>query len=219
MIEHLNFGAALLLGLLGSTHCLGMCGGIAATIGLHTPQNRLSLLLTYNAGRIISYMLAGAIVGSVGILVKEGAFAIALRTMAALLLIAMGLYVANWWKGLVHIERLGHRLWRFIQPSAGKLLPVKNLPQAMLLGFFWGWLPCGLVYSTLIWSATASNSIDSALLMAGFGLGTLPAMLTTGLLATQVKTLLSQRSVQTVSGIMIIAFGIYTLPLHAFTGH
>lgn len=219
MIEHLNFGAALLLGLLGSAHCLGMCGGIAATIGLNTPQNRISRLVAYNLGRITSYVLAGAIVGSFGILIKDGALAVGLRTLAALMLIAMGLYVANWWKGLVHVERLGQRLWRVIQPSAGKLLPVKTLPQALLLGFFWGWLPCGLVYSTLIWSATAASSMESALLMAGFGLGTLPAMLSTGLLAAQVKALLGHRYVQSVAGIMIIAFGVYTLPIHALTGH
>ena len=81
-----------------------------------------------------------------------------------------------------------------------------------MLGSIWGWLPCGLVYSTLIWSASAADWQTSALLMAGFGLGTIPAMLVTGLLARQLQGFLQHRLTQAVAGLCIISFGIYTLP-------
>jgi sulfite exporter TauE/SafE len=213
--ESLSLTTAVFLGLLGSAHCLGMCGGIAATMAMGPQNTRIPNLIGYNMGRLISYALAGALVGSIGILVKDSTLAIVLRSIAGLLLITMGLYVAQWWKGLVHVEKLGNKLWSVIRPTASKLLPVKNVKQALLLGFFWGWLPCGLVYSTLIWAATAQDALQSSSLMLAFGIGTLPAMLTTGLLAKQVKTLLANRNVQHLAGLLIILFGFYTIPINA----
>ncbi|MGY8869453.1 MAG: sulfite exporter TauE/SafE family protein [Pseudomonadales bacterium] len=218
MTESLSISTAILLGLLGSAHCLGMCGGIAATIALGQKRSRIPNLIGYNFGRLISYALAGALVGSLGILIKDSTLAIALRTLAGLLLITMGLYVAQWWKGLTQVEKLGSKLWSLIRPAASKLLPVKNIKQALLLGFFWGWLSCGLIYSTLIWAATAQDPIQSASLMFAFGVGTLPAMLSTGILAKQMQTLLANRNVQHIAGLMIILFGLYTIPFNGIIG-
>jgi len=189
-----------------------MCGGIASSIALTSNANKTRSLLFYNFGRISSYATAGAILGSLDYLFRHGAMEIYLRLFAALMLIAMGLYVAQWWRGLTKIETLGHKLWRFISPAASKLLPVSNLRQAFTLGIFWGWLPCGLVYSTLIWSSAANSSTQSALLMLFFGLGTLPAMMTTSLLAKHLKSLLSRRISQQISGAAIVAFGLYSIP-------
>jgi len=104
-----------------------------------------------------------------------------LRVVAALLLIAMGLYLAGWWSGLTRIEALGRGLWRYIQPLTRRFMPVTSLPRALLLGGLWGWLPCGLVYSTLLWAASQGDALDSAALMLAFGLGTLPVLLATGI--------------------------------------
>lgn len=218
MTDSLSLTAALLLGLLGSAHCIGMCGGIAASLALSEHPDRSLHLLAYNLGRLCSYALAGALLGGAGILVKGELVSLLLRSLAGLLLIAMGLYVAQWWKGLTHVEQLGSRLWALIRPAAGRLLPVRHLSQALLLGIFWGWLPCGLVYSTLIWAATSQAPLHSAMLMFTFGIGTLPAMLTTGLLARQVQQLLARRSVQSIAGSLIILFGLYTLPINALLG-
>lgn len=219
MIDTLSYSTAFLLGLLGSAHCLGMCGGIAATIGMGNQNSRILHLFGYNLGRIFSYVIAGVLIGSLGVLLKDSFLAFLLRSLAGLMLIAMGLYVAQWWQGLTKVELLGNRLWSFIRPAASKLLPVKTLPQALLLGFFWGWLPCGLIYSTLIWSSSAQSNLQSGLLMLAFGLGTLPAMLTTGLLAKQISAILRNTRIQQASGILIILFGIYTLPINALIGH
>ncbi|WP_296060668.1 sulfite exporter TauE/SafE family protein [uncultured Amphritea sp.] len=215
MTEPLSALTALLLGLLGSAHCLGMCGGISSAVAMgidRKNQQPALLLLGFNAGRIASYTLAGALLGSIGWLIRSPEVSLFLRSLAGVILVLMGLYVAQIWKALAYLEKQGNLLWRHIQPLSRKLLPVSNWPQAVALGALWGWLPCGLIYSTLIWSATASDWKTSALLMACFGLGTVPAMLATGLLASQVQSLLKNRKAQTVAGLLIIVFGLYTIP-------
>ncbi|WP_027592931.1 sulfite exporter TauE/SafE family protein [Pseudomonas sp. LAIL14HWK12:I7] len=219
-------GSALILGLLGGGHCLGMCGGLMGALTLAIPPEqrgrRLQLLLAYNVGRILSYACAGLLVGLAGWAVASSPAALALRVVAALLLIAMGLYLAGWWSGLTRIEALGRGLWRHIQPIASRLLPVSSLPRALLLGALWGWLPCGLVYSTLLWAASQGNAGYSAALMLAFGLGTWPVLLATGLAAERVSSLLRRRSVRMAGGLLVILFGLWTLPgphQHWLMGH
>ncbi len=214
MTEALALPTAFLLGLLGGTHCLGMCGGIATTVSLSAPSGfkGFSFLLGYNGGRVISYAIAGAILGSLSWLIENPSIQLVLRTFAGLMLISMGLYIAQWWQGLTKVELAGGVIWKHIQPLASRLLPIKSLPQAIALGFFWGWLPCGLVYSTLIWSSAASDWYLSAQLMAAFGLGTLPTMLLTGLLAQQVKQVLQMSLTKHISGCIIMLMGAYTIP-------
>ena len=219
-------GSALVLGLLGGGHCLGMCGGLMGALTLAIPPEqrgrRLRLLLAYNLGRIFSYASAGLLLGLLGWAVASSPAALALRVVAALLLIAMGLYLAGWWSGLTRIEALGRRLWRHIQPVASRLLPVSSLPRALLLGALWGWLPCGLVYSTLLWAASQGNAGYSAALMLAFGLGTWPVLLATGLAAERVNALLRRRSVRVAGGVLVMLFGIWTMPgphQHWLMGH
>lgn len=208
--------SALVLGLLGGGHCLGMCGGLMGALTLAIPPEqrgkRLRLLLAYNLGRILSYALAGLLIGLAGWAVANSPAAFALRVIAALLLIGMGLYLAGWWSGLTRVEALGRGLWRHIQPYASRLMPVTSLPRALLLGALWGWLPCGLVYSTLLWSASQGDAFDSALLMLAFGLGTWPVLLATGLAAERLTTLLRRRGIRVIGGVMVILFGLWTMP-------
>ncbi|WP_122581785.1 sulfite exporter TauE/SafE family protein [Pseudomonas viridiflava] len=218
--------SALVLGLLGGGHCLGMCGGLMGALTLAIPREqrarRMQLLMAYNLGRIVSYAIAGFFSGVVGWAVANSPGATTLRVVAALLLIAMGLYLAGWWSGLTRVERLGRGLWRYLQPFATRLLPISSIPRALLLGALWGWLPCGLVYSTLLWAASQGNAIDSALLMLAFGLGTWPVLLATGLAAERTTALLRRRSVRTTGGVLVILFGLWTLPgphQHWLMGH
>jgi len=219
-------GSALVLGLLGGGHCLGMCGGLMGALTLAIPPEqrgrRLRLLMAYNLGRILSYACAGLLLGLAGWALASSPAAMALRVMAALLLIAMGLYLAGWWSGLTRIEALGRGLWRHIQPAASRLMPVSSVPRALLLGALWGWLPCGLVYSTLLWAASQGNAGYSAALMLAFGLGTWPILLATGLAAERVNAVLRRRSVRMAGGVLVMLFGIWTLPgphQHWLMGH
>ncbi|SDF66024.1 sulfite exporter TauE/SafE family protein [Phytopseudomonas seleniipraecipitans] len=218
--------SALILGLLGGGHCLGMCGGLMGALTLaiapEPRQQRLRLLLAYNAGRILSYTLAGLLLGLAGWAVASGPLATALRGIAGALLIVMGLYLAGWWGGLTRIEALGRGLWRNIQPITRRVMPVTTASRALLLGGLWGWLPCGLVYSTLLWAASQGNAWHSAALMLAFGIGTLPVLLATGLAAERLKHLLSRRGVRMAGGLLVMLFGLWTLPgphQHWLMGH
>jgi sulfite exporter TauE/SafE len=218
--------SAFILGLLGGGHCLGMCGGLMGALTLAIPLEqrgrRLRLLLAYNLGRVLTYAATGLLVGVLGWAVASSPGATGLRVAAALLLIAMGFYLAGWWNGLTRIEQLGRGLWRLIQPIAGRLLPVSTVPRALLLGGLWGWLPCGLVYSTLLWAASQGNAAHSALLMLAFGLGTWPILLATGLAAERSTALLRKRGVRVAGGLLVILFGLWTLPgphQHMLMGH
>ncbi|MDJ0876981.1 MAG: sulfite exporter TauE/SafE family protein [Halieaceae bacterium] len=205
--------AALTLGLLGSSHCLVMCGGISAALGMGTAsQHRYWLLLLFQFGRIITYMLLGAGLGAAvgSITGLSDTLMPLLRILSGALLIAMGLYVANVWAGLTWLERGGQALWRHIEPLARSRLPVQHSVDALAVGLYWGFLPCGLIYTALAWTATTADWQQSALLMGAFGLGTLPAMLATGVAAQRIMGLLGKRGLRRVAGILLVVAGAWT---------
>ena len=108
----LTFGAALIVGLLGSSHCLGMCGGIVSALNMGIadnlgarPRSIFGYQLAYNMGRIGSYVLVGLAAGSLGAgLAKLGVSPLAGRLFAAFFMVALGLYLANWWRGLALLD-------------------------------------------------------------------------------------------------------------------
>jgi sulfite exporter TauE/SafE len=114
--------------------------------------------LIYNTGRLLSYAFAGLLIGlltaSASSLFQIGQFPIG-GIVGGLFMIALGIYIAGWFQTMAPLERLGGHFWRVIEPFGRKLMPVKTLPHAFGLGLLWGWLPCGMVYSTLAWSATS----------------------------------------------------------------
>jgi len=217
MTINLSLLSMFLIGLLGAGHCVGMCGGIAAALGFATgEQHRWPILLGYNLGRITSYAVAGAIVSQLGQLgstyLSMGPI---LRILAGLLLVAMGLYLSGWWLGLTRLERLGQKLWHYIQPFGNQLLPATNLYQGLLLGALWGWLPCGLVYSALAFTATQGQPQAGALAMLAFGLGTAPAMLLGGVLGNRLISFLQRAAWRKLTGLLLILFGFWTMWLPA----
>ncbi len=212
MLE-LSLMSAFLVGLLGGGHCVGMCGGIVGAVSMHLPHHKpkLSFLLGYNAGRILSYTIAGAIAGLVG----ASSFFLqhilpiqdVLYGLSSLMLIALGLYLAGFWHGISYLESAGKRLWKHIQPYSKYYIPVQNIKQAIILGGLWGWLPCGLVYSVLIAAIATGNTLHGGLLMLAFGLGTLPTLVTMGMAAVKLKTLLQNIWVRRASGLLVLGFG------------
>ena len=227
MPTELTFAAAFFVGLLGSSHCIGMCGGIVAALNLGIdsklgaqPRALFVYQLAYNLGRIGSYICVGLVAGSLGAtLVELGLSPLAGRLLAAAFMIALGLYLANWWRGLSRLERAGAVLWRQIQPIGQKLFPIRNPLQALLLGGLWGWLPCGLVYTAVAWSLTSGGGAEGALLMLGFGLGTLPSMLLAGNLFGRLKQGFQAPAIRTTAGVLMILFGIYSAYSGITGGH
>jgi sulfite exporter TauE/SafE len=209
---------AFVVGLLGGVHCVGMCGGIVSmlTVGM-APERRgrlaalLPMQLGYNLGRVAGYTFAGAMLGGIGaVLLQAAALHWAQRVLyalAAVVMIALGLYLGGWWRGLAVVERAGARLWRRLEPIGRRLLPIRTWPQALAVGFVWAWLPCGLVYSVLILALGTGSPFEGAMLMLAFGLGTLPNLLGIGLLAGAAARYLEATWLRRGAGLLVIAFG------------
>ncbi|MDX9952139.1 MAG: sulfite exporter TauE/SafE family protein [Methylophilaceae bacterium] len=212
-----SLAAALLAGLLGGGHCVGMCGGIVGAVTMTLPGSKpkLPFVLAYNLGRIGSYGVAGGIAGAVGassffldhVLPVEKV----LYALASLMLVLLGFYLAGIWRVLTRLEALGGRLWQHLQPYSKRLLPVRTLPQSLMLGVLWGWLPCGLVYSVLVAAVATGSPVQGGLLMLAFGLGTLPTLLAMGMAAVRLKKLLQHLWFRRLSGLLIAGFGLLAL--------
>ncbi|MDP6969615.1 MAG: sulfite exporter TauE/SafE family protein [Gammaproteobacteria bacterium] len=208
--------AAVAIGFAGAGHCIGMCGGISAalTLGVNNQRHQILLYsLLFNLGRIISYAIVGALLGGLAASIQLNQYLQESLYLAGTMLILMGLSIAQLWHGVRRIEVLGKGIWQLIQPLSKHLMPIQSLKQALLLGLLWGWLPCGLIYSSLIWASTSANWQHSAILMLAFGIGTLPANLASGILAEQLKALLRKQLNQRLLGLMMISLGLYTLPI------
>ncbi|MCL4409357.1 MAG: sulfite exporter TauE/SafE family protein [Firmicutes bacterium] len=204
--------AALIMGLAGSGHCLAMCGGLAAAMGMNQSPIRM---LWYNLGRITSYAIAGLLVSgalfSVTSLYPNAL--ILLRAFAGVMMILLALYLVRWNAALVWLERLGAVLWRRIQPLTRKL-PQQSHRRGVhvfLAGMLWGWLPCGLVYSALAWAALSTNPVAGAGFMLVFGLGTLPAMFLTGVFSHKLAHVIASKGFRWIAGLLLLGYGIATL--------
>ena len=223
----------LLVGLAGSVHCAGMCGGIVSAFSLAPvrafpvpviatrgglaagwlPLQPALRVLAYNAGRIASYTTAGALAGGAGSigagrLAGFAAFETVGLWLAGALLVMLGLYLMDAWRALAVLERLGGHLWRRLEPLTAALLPLDRPYKLFALGALWGWLPCGMVYSALALALLSGSAAAGALLMLAFGLGTLPLLLALGVAGARWRSALRLRAVRVGAGAVVLAFGV-----------
>lgn len=210
---------AFMIGLLGSGHCIAMCGGIAGALAMRAGGNSGATLASaaiatplYSLGRIGSYALLGAVAGTLGAVATEliPATLLLLRTLAGVLLVLMGVYLAGLWNGLLVIERAGAGLFGRLRPLAAG---VRGPLEPLALGAVWGLLPCGLVYGALAWSLTHADPLKGAVLMFCFGLGTLPAVLIAGFAGLPLGRALRRPLLRRSAGALLVAFGIWTLAM------
>ena len=216
-----GFLAVFLIGLLGGVHCAGMCGAIVSALSLQTPRpvGKQSpvwpLHLAYNLGRISSYAIAGALMGalgSLGLLLNNWLpVQMILYVGANLMMVALGLYLTGLTRTLAFVERAGQWLWRRVQPSTRRFLPVRGVAQAFPLGMLWGWLPCGLVYSLLAMTLLSGSALRGAAIMLAFGLGTLPNLMLAGLLLVRFRSAIQGRALRLGSGLIVLGFGVWGL--------
>ena len=206
-----GFFALFVVGLLGGTHCVGMCGGIVGALAMGG-ATRWSMHLAYNGGRLLSYAVAGALAGALGAASSglEGQVPVRhlLYLLANLMLVALGLYLLGLTRALAFTERAGQHLWRRLQPLTRRFVPARTMAQAFPLGLLWGWLPCGLVYSALASALTAGSAERGAMLMLAFGLGTLPNLLLAGIVLARVNEFVRRPWVRAGAGVLVLAFGL-----------
>ncbi|MGR8929279.1 MAG: sulfite exporter TauE/SafE family protein [Gammaproteobacteria bacterium] len=214
-----SYIAAFIIGLFSSLHCIGMCGSIIGTLTYSlSPDLRsnrrilFSIVMSYNLGRITSYAMAGAIVGTLHAFLSlpftQGQAHRIIQIASAIIMTGAGLYIGGWFPRFAYIEKIGSRFWTLIEPFGRKLIPVKTRMQAFLFGMVWGWLPCGLIYTALALAATTGDVLHSAMAMLSFGLGTLPAVVGVGIMTSMLAKLSRVQHFKRAVGILLIVFAL-----------
>jgi len=211
--------AAFVMGLSGSAHCFGMCGGLATAFGarLRTKERDASPLAnatTPQLGRIVSYTSMGAICGGVGqalqALLDMARLGVALRALSGALLLLVAARLLFRWNGLAALERLGVYIWRVVQPLT-RSIAADSTAQPFLLGIVWGFLPCGMVYSMLAFAALSGSAVKGAALLLAFGAGTAPAMLLGTLAAAKSMQVMNSAWGRRFCGSLLATYGAWLL--------
>lgn len=217
---------AFVAGLFGSAHCLGMCGAIVVLFEGPKPNgHRLNNTVRrglYNGGRLCFYALLGAVAGASGtvlttVLGLEPGLKV-LRLTSALLVVGLGVTLLLRLPLLAFLERGGASLWRRLSPLARHVLPISSPAKAIAAGFLWGALPCGLVYSAVAIAAASGSAAAGVLVMAGFWLGTLPALLLAGTSAQYFKQHMMQGPTRRLAGAALIGVGVFALAMPLMHG-
>lgn len=213
--------AALVAGIIGSGHCVLMCGSIAGALGYGSAGaacagRTLRFPLLYNLGRVASYAVAGAIAGGAGggllAFLGQPWLRTFFTTLAALVIVVAGVKLATGSRSFGGLDRLGAAAWRRIAPATRGLFPVTTPGRAFGVGLAWGWLPCGMAYAMLAAAALTGGAGSGALVMAMFGLGTMPAMLALG---TGAAGLLGPRT-RRAGGVVLVLLGLGSLAVAAW---
>lgn len=211
-IELAVISTAFLAGLLGSGHCFGMCGGIAAGLGALSKGRAFVPALQFNLARMASYAVLGLVAASVlgGI---AGLVPIArwLRIVTAVMILLIGLKFLFNFRGIEFIERGGAGLWKRILPFAMKAGNRQDALGRVLLGACWGFIPCGLVYSVLMTAASTADPLHGAVTMLAFGAGTLPSMLGLTVAAPALSAFLEDRTVRRLIGFALVVLSLWTI--------
>ena len=219
--------AGLLLGVSSSLHCFGMCSGIAASLNLaatstpnQTTRNLYLTTLLINSGRIAGYVTAGAIVGGVGSSIfgsfDRSLMHAVLRWAAAVSLGWIGLSMI----GLLPFPTIFYRVASVVSDLMNAFANAVRLPSVIglfMAGAVWGFLPCAMVYATLFYAMLSGSWLGGALVMLGFGLGTLPILVGTALgiplLHRRAKSVWLRNTV----GLAILMLGIMSVVMPAGT--
>ena len=168
---------ALVLGLAGSFHCLGMCGPIAFVLPVDRSSKSKLIFQTflYHLGRIISYSLIGLLFGLIGKGLYLAGFQQRLSILMGVVMIALVLIPISIFNKYNFTKPL-YRIIGQVKQKLGSYLTKKSNKAIFSIGFFNGFLPCGLVYIALLGSISVSNILNGSLYMVLFGIGTIPLM-------------------------------------------
>lgn len=214
-IDLLVLGAAFLSGLFGGGHCLVMCGGLATTLSVpSSDSHRFGNALLLNVGRIAGYVVAGVVVGGFGAallgIARITALASTLRALigAVMILVALRMILP---KHFAWLNRAGGGLWLRLRPWRDRLVPRTGSLRPVMLGLFWGWLPCGLSTTLLAAAWLEASALHGGLLMLAFGIGTLPLMTVLSWSGAHFAQRLAQPGVRATAAGLIAMAGLLTL--------
>lgn len=220
MINYDNFSllTALTIGLIGNFHCIGMCSGIITIFSMSLSKEKKEkkniYQIYYNLGRILGYVLINIVAFNLGFIlisllgIKNLHF---LKFISGSILIIISLYLFNVLNLIKFIELLGLRLWNKISKHIIFFFPIRNPFQAIFLGLIWAHVPCGLVYSTIIWSISSASFYKSISLIIFFGIGTLPSMIGLGLFSNKINKIKNYKAVRLICSLFFLLIGIYEI--------
>ena len=216
-VDALVLGAAFLSGLLGSLHCVAMCGGIATGLGAAAGGQRTSFpaALWLNIGRLLGYAVAGAVVGALGAgllrIARSDLLQGVLRTLLGIVIVLLALRLLDLGRRFALLHRVGNGFWRWLSPLQRRLLPATTVPRRLALGMLWGWLPCGLSSTLLLAAWLQADVLAAALLMTSFGLGTLLLMLPLTWSGTHLARRLTQPTFRRIAASLVLLSGMVTM--------
>lgn len=217
-VSDLTLIGGLLLGFASSLHCARMCGGIASSLMLAFDRqgsrwSQVKVLLTMQLARVFAYITAGAFLGALG---SEfyGAFNHVeahgvMRWAAAVSLGWIGFSMVGLAPSLSLMDRFIAPLSRILVRPAGIAYGGGALSH-IVSGFVWGFLPCGMVYGALFYAMLAGSGSNGALVMTGFGLGTIPSVAGTALGISALRRMSVVPKIRVMAGIAIISVALIT---------
>jgi sulfite exporter TauE/SafE len=199
---------ALILGLTGSFHCIGMCGPIAFVLPVDRSSKIKLIFQTflYHFGRILSYSLIGFLFGLIGKGLYLAGFQQRLSILMGVIMIAIVIIPVSLFNKYKFSKPL-YILIGQVKKRLGLYLNKKSNKALFLIGFFNGFLPCGLVYMALIGAVATGENLDGAIYMALFGLGTIP-MMTAAVFIGNFVNLTVRKKIQKAIPVFIVIIGI-----------
>ncbi len=213
-VDIILLSAAFLSGLLGSTHCVLMCGGIATAIPAQVSTSPFSNALLLNAARVLAYTLAGVVVGSISTgfiqLIPIEALSIMARAAVGVVLLLVAVRLLDTKARFAWLNKPNQWLWQFLQPLQ-KRLPKNPGLRMITQGFLWGFLPCGLSGTMLIAAWLSASPLQAGLIMMSFGLGTMPAMTALSWSGVRLGGLLTKPKNRVIGSAAIASAGLVTL--------
>lgn len=202
MLSNASYAVLFIAGLFTSIHCVGMCGGImlSQTVGNESSSKfeAMKPALMYNAGRVISYTILGAVIGAAG-----SVFSLTFKSKATVQIVA-GIFMV-----IMGLNMSGFSLFRKIQIKMPKsFCKIKNKNSSpFIVGLLNGFMPCGPLQTMQIFALGTGNPVNGALSMLAFSLGTVPLMIFFG----AISGILSKgytKKILKLSGVMIIVLGL-----------
>jgi len=200
--------SAFILGLLGSLHCVGMCGPIAFMLPVDRSNSfkKVSQIGIYHFGRLLAYSLIGLVFGLVGKSLYIFGIQQQLSIIIGVLMIVLVL-IPYKILGKYNLSRPLNKLISKVKSSLGKALKKKSADTFLTIGFLNGFLPCGLVYMAVFGAVATGSLLEGSLYMVLFGLGTIPLMTTAIYLGKFLNTAVKQR-IQKAIPVFVVIIGV-----------
>ncbi|WP_405576686.1 sulfite exporter TauE/SafE family protein [Winogradskyella sp. Asnod2-B02-A] len=200
--------SAFILGLLGSLHCVGMCGPIAFMLPVDRSNSfkKVSQIAIYHFGRLLSYSLIGLVFGLLG----KSFYLFGIQQQLSIIIGILMIIIVILPHKVIGKYNLSKPLYRIIskvKSSLGKALKKKTADTFLTIGFLNGFLPCGLVYMAVFGSIATGSLLEGSLYMLLFGLGTIPLMTTAIYLGKFLNSTIKQR-IQKAIPVFVVIIGV-----------